>query len=162
MAQEQVRVVDLPERRLAAVRHVGPFAGIGAAFDRLGAWARSHADAVVGAPMAIYYDDPQVVPAAQLRTDVAVPVTEGVTIGGAPGIGVPGVGEVRAAAGRYAVQAHVGPYSGLATAWPRFMAAVVAAGLTPDPGGPCFEVYQSEPGTVPEAELVTLLHAPLA
>jgi len=162
MVDDVVQVVELPGQRLAAVRHVGAYTGIGAAFDRLGAWARANRAAVVGAPLAIYLDDPQQVPAERLRSDAAVPVTEEVTIGGAPGIGVPGVSEARLAGGRHAVAEHRGPYSGLAGAWPRFMAAVAVAGLRVDPGRPCFEVYRNEPGTVPEAELVTLLHAPLA
>lgn len=162
MAGVQVQVVELPGQRLAAVRHVGPFAGIGAAFERLGDWARANAQSVIGAPLAVYLDCPDRVPAERLRSDAAVPVTEEVTIGGAPGIGVPGVCELWRAGGRYAVHTHVGPYSALPEAWSRLRAEVAAAGLRRDPGRPDFEVYQAEPGSVPEDELVTLLHLPVA
>jgi AraC family transcriptional regulator len=159
---EEIRVEELPEQRLAAVRHVGPFSEIGAAFDRLGAWVQANPDAVVGAPLAIYLDDPGQVPPDQLRSDAAVPITADVTVGGAPGFGVPGVSELTLAGGRYAAQTHAGPYTGLAEAWPRFMAAVAATALHPDWTRPCFEVYLDEPGTVPDADLRTRLYAPVA
>jgi AraC family transcriptional regulator len=158
----RLRIDELPEQRLAAVRHVGPYQGIGAAFDRLGDWAQAHADAVLGAPLAVYVDDPARVPPEALRSDAAVPVSEDVTIGGAPGMGVPGVGEVRLAGGRYAVHRHVGPYEGLAGAWRDFMVEVGGSGAVADPTRPCFEVYANEPGTVPDDQLVTLLHLPVA
>lgn len=159
---DEMRVVELPEQRLAAVRHVGPFQGIGAAFDRLGTWVQAHPGAVVGAPLAIYLDDPYQVPADQLRSDAAVPITADVTVGGAPGFGVPGVSELTLAGGRYAVATHVGSYDGLAGAWPRFMAAVGESTLVSDWTRPCFEVYLDEPGTVPDTELRTELYAPVA
>ena len=159
--EHEIEVQELPDRRLAAVRHVGPYPGIGAAFDRLGDWARAHPDAVVGAPLAVYHDDPEEVPADQLRSDAGVPVTEEVAIGGAPGIGVPGVHEAHLPGGRYAVSRFVGPYAGLPATWPGLMAALAAAGVAADPGRPCFEVYRDEPGTVPAEQLVTLLYAPV-
>ena len=158
---EEIRVEELPEQRLAAVRHVGPFSEIGAAFDRLGAWVQANPDAVVGAPLAIYLDDPGRVPPDRLRSDAAVPITADVTVGGAPGFGVPGVSELALAGGRYAAQTHVGPYAGLAQAWPRFMASVAASALVPDWSRPCFEVYRSDPQEVAEADLVTVLHQPV-
>lgn len=158
---DEIRVEELPEQRLAAVRHVGPYPGIGAAFDRLGTWVQANPGAVVGAPLAIYVDDPDQVPPDQLRSDAAVPISVDVTVGGAPGFGVPGVSELALAGGRYAVRTYVGPYAGLGGAWPRFMAAVGAAALVLDPARPCFEVYLDEPGTVPDSTLRTELYAPI-
>jgi AraC family transcriptional regulator len=159
---EDVHIVELPARRLAAVRHVGPFEQIGAAFTRLGAWTDAHPGATTGAPLAIYIDDPSTTPPESLRSDAAVPIADGIPVGGVPGMGVPGVGEAHLPGGRYAVMTHVGPYSGLGPAWGRFMVALAELGLELDSRRPCFEVYQDEPGEVDESELVTVLHQPVA
>jgi AraC family transcriptional regulator len=76
-------------------------------------------------------------------------------------MGVPGVGEGHLAGGRYAIAAHVGPYSGLGPAWGRFMAAIEALGLEVDDQRPCFEVYENDPDHVDESRLVTVLHQPV-
>jgi AraC family transcriptional regulator len=156
-----VQVVDLPARRLAAVRHVGPFEEIGAAFTRLGAWTDAHPGVATGAPLAIYIDDPSTTPPAALRSDAAVPIADDVQVGGVPGMGVPGVGEAHLPGGRYAVITHIGPYRGLGRAWEGFMAALAQLGLELDLERPCFEVYQDQPGEVDESELVTVLHQPV-
>lgn len=154
-------IVDRPVQRLAALRYVGPYDGLGAAFDRLGQWAGQNMGAVLGAPMAIYLDDPRTTPSESLRTDLAFPVTEDAQIPGVPGVGVPGVGESHLAGGRYAMATHVGPYADLGPAWELFMTELAEAGAELDGQRPCFEVYQSDPRVTPEAEYVTLLHQPL-
>jgi len=42
------------------------------------------------------------------------------------------------------------------------MAAVAVEGLHPDWSRACFEVYANEPGTVPDDELITEMHQPIA
>lgn len=161
-ADSELVIVDLSPRRLAAVRHVGPFEGIGAAFGRLGQWVGGHPGAAVGAPVAVYLDDPATTPADRLRSDAAVPIGDDVVMPGVPGSGVPGVGESRLAGGRYATATHHGPYAGLPGAWGRMMAALAAHGLSVDPTRPCFEVYENDPAGVAPADLVTVLHQPIA
>lgn len=160
-APVEIEVVDLPRQRVVAARHVGPYDGMGEAFQRVGLWARAHASAVVGPPLAVYLDDPTRTPVEDLRTDVAVPINDGVMLPGVPGAGVPGVSESILAGGRYAVLTHRGPYSGLADAWPAMRAGLAARGLVPDEERPCFEVYRSDPDQVAEADLETVLHQPL-
>ena len=76
-----VEIKDMPELRVATVRHVGPYNQIPKAFERLGAVAGPagllpHSSAMI----AIYHDDPESTPQDQLRSDAALAVPEGVTL----------------------------------------------------------------------------------
>ena len=149
--------MDIPDRLAAAILHVGPYSLIGAAFDRLGDWGQAHSSWVAGPPLALYLNDPQTTPAEQLRSYAALPV-----LPGAPLAPDGAVELIPLAGGRYAVRTHHGGYDGLGQAWQEFMGAVAADGLGADWSRPCFEVYVNQPGTVPDDELVTELHQPVA
>ncbi len=155
-----VTVTELPERRAVAVAHVGPFDQIGTAFDQLRSWMLAHADLVATAPLAIYADDPNSTPAEQLRSYAAVPIRPEAELA-ADGSGDAGVQEIPVPGGRYAVGVHRGSYAGLAQAWLAVMAAIDAAGLDADWSRPSFEIYATDPGTVPEDQLLTELYVPL-
>ena len=110
-----VEIKDMPELRVATVRHVGPYNQIPRAFERLDAIARPaglirHSSAM----MAIYHDDPESTPQDQLRSDAALAVPEEVTL-------PDGLVEQHIAAGRYAKTIHVGPYEQLGDTWARFL-----------------------------------------
>jgi AraC family transcriptional regulator len=152
-----IALVDIPERPVAAILHVGPYPLIGAAFDRLGDWAQRNAGVITGPPMALYPDDSQTTPPDELRSFAALPIAPQASIDPAGT-----VERITVAGGRYAVAAHHGTYAGLANAWQEFMAAVAADGLNPDWSRSCFEVYANEPGTVPEEELVTEMYQPIS
>lgn len=67
-----------------------------------------------------------------------------------------GAGDVTAekiAGGTVASTTHMGPYSGLGSAYGALQAWMVANDKKPS--GPCREVYLNEPGSVPDAELIT-------
>jgi AraC family transcriptional regulator len=152
-----IALVDIPERPVAAILHVGPYPLIGAAFDRLGEWAQANAELVVGPPMALYPDDSQATPPDELRSYAALPIAPEAPIDPSGT-----VERISVAGGRYAVVAHHGTYAGLGNAWQEFMAAVAADGLRPDWSRSCFEVYANEPGTVPDDELITEMYQPIA
>jgi AraC family transcriptional regulator len=152
-----IALVDIAERPVAAILHVGPYPLIGAAFDRLGDWAQRNASIITGPPMALYPGDSQTTAPDELRSYAALPIAAQASIDPA---GM--VERITVAGGRYAVAAHNGSYAGLANAWQEFMAAVAADGLDPDWSRPCFEVYANEPGTVPDDELITEMYQPIA
>lgn len=54
---------------------------------------------------------------------------------------------------------HTGSYGGLAGSFERFMAYVAANGI--EENGPSWEQFVSDPGTTPEAELITHLYQPI-
>jgi AraC family transcriptional regulator len=150
-----VTIRDFPGQRLAALRHVGPYMQIGGTFDRL--------FALVGARglvrpetrcLAVYYDDPQTVPAAKLRSDACITVGENAAIEGDLQI-------IALKPGRCAVARHVGPYSELEAAY-RWLYRdwLPASGEEPD-DRPCFEEYLNDPRRVPPAELQTDVFLPL-
>ncbi len=152
-----IALVDIPERPVVAILHVGPYPLIGAAFDRLGDWAQRNAGVITGPPMALYPDDSQTTAPDELRSYAALPIAPEASIDPAGT-----VERIAVAGGRYAVAAHHGSYAGLANAWQEFMAAVAADGLHPDWSRSCFEVYANEPGTVPEDELITEMYQPIS
>lgn len=105
-----VEMRDVPAVRLAALAHKGPYLEVGRAFEQLGALmsARGLWGDVRGMS-GVYYDDPNAVDAADLRSHA------GVVWAGAD---VPeGLEEVGLPAGRAAVLTFKGPYSGLKAAY---------------------------------------------
>jgi hypothetical protein len=74
-AMFHVTLRDLPAMRLAAIRHTGPYHGIGAAFDRAQAWGAARG--LIGPNtdfFGLYHDDPGSVPAERLRADAGFTV----------------------------------------------------------------------------------------
>lgn len=151
-----VVVKDMPEMRVAAVRHVGPYNQIAQAFERLGAIA-GPAGILQGPPtmIAIYHDDPESVPQDQLRSDAGVVVPDGVQL-------PDGLGEQRILAGRYARTTHIGPYEQLGDVWARFLGEWLPANGHRVSPGVSFEIYVNNPTTAPKNELRTDLYIPIA
>jgi AraC family transcriptional regulator len=152
-----VEIRDMPELRVATVRHIGPYNQIPQAFERLGAIA---ADAGLAPQpntmmVAIYHDDPDSTPQDQLRSDAAITVPDGVTL-------PEGLVEQRLPAGRYASAVHVGPYERLGDAWARFMGEWLPASGHRVGEGSSYEIYRNNPRTTPKDQLVTEMYIPLA
>ena len=156
-AATEVEVRDVPEMRVATTRHIGAYAAIPEAFDRLGVVAE--AEGLYSSPetamvVAIYHDDPMTTPEEELRSDAGLVVPEGRRIPAT-------LTERRIPAGRYATVLHVGPYRDLMESWRRFRSEwIPAAGLT-EVSGPSFERYLNMPGRVPPEELRTELFVPV-
>jgi len=146
-----------PARRLAAVRHVGPYNQIGRAFGELGQRLGPAMGALAarGAAMiALYHDPPDRVPPDQLRADAAVVVPDDFVLPA-------GLTEQRLPAARYASTEHVGPYDQLGNAWTRFMGEWLPGSGERAAGGPAIETYLNNPETTSQAEWRTRLSIPL-
>jgi AraC family transcriptional regulator len=152
-----VTIETLPARRLATVRHLGPYPQIAEAFHRLGTIAAERGlYAHVDPPMlALYHDDPETTLPAELRSDAALVVRDGVEL-------PIGLSEKTLPAGRYAKGSHRGAYSGLGDAWARFMGEWLPRSGFRVGAGPSYEVYVTDPRTTATEDLVTDLHVPLA
>jgi AraC family transcriptional regulator len=152
-----VTIETLPARRLATVRHLGPYPQIAEAFHRLGTIAAerglyAHADPPM---LALYHDDPETTPPAELRSDAALVVRDGV--------GLPSdLSEATLPAGRYAKTSHRGAYSGLGDTWARLMGEWLPRSGFRVGAGPSYEVYVTDPRTTASEDLVTDLYVPLA
>ncbi|HEX5110026.1 MAG TPA: AraC family transcriptional regulator [Vicinamibacterales bacterium] len=152
----EVEIKEMPELRVGAVRHVGPYNQIPQAFERLGSIAGPAG--LAGRPdaalVAIYYDDPDTTPQPELRSDAGLTVPERTPLPS-------GLTEQRLAPGRYARTVHGGPYEQLGDAWARFMGEwLPSSGFRIGPG-PSYEIYRNTPATAPKEQLLTDLYLPL-
>ena len=95
----------MPKLRVATVHHVGSYSRISEAFQKLGALAaKNNLFAYPEAQMlAIYHDDPEGKPAAELQSEAGIVIPENLPL-------PEGLGETTVSAGRYAMTTHVGSY----------------------------------------------------
>lgn len=106
-----VKIVTIPEKSVASVRHIGPYAECGKAWAALCAWAGPKG--LIAGPgefLGICYDDPEVTPPDRIRYDASLVVSDGIEPDGDVFIQTVGGGE-------YAQTLVQGPYSGLAAAY---------------------------------------------
>ena len=140
----QATVTQQPARHLLALRHAGPYYEIGHTFEKLATFAQSH-----GIPMhesvAVYYDDPGVVPMHELRSDAAVLVDAEFAL---PSDHPGAMHLTQLPAGEFITATYVGGYDGLSDAWSRFMGEAAPA-LGHPIGGLTFEIYRSRCGEDP-------------
>jgi len=155
----EAKTVQRGSVRVLAVDHRGPYHTIGAAFDRLGMLLDDHGIDVSGEKwLAIFLDDPETVPAGELRSRACVTLA----VGQEPPPGAPDLRPLEIPGGLYATTRYIGSYEGLPNAWNDLCGTWIPAhGLKPD-AGLCFEVYErgccevSDPG-----ELITDLFEPV-
>ena len=152
-----VELREPPALRLAAVRHVGPYHEIGAAFGRLQAWGAARG--LVGPEtrfLALYHDDPGSVPADRLRADAGFAVGPGV----AAGEGEVGIVEVPAAP-QIAVLRFRGPYAELERDYGWLFGERLPGSGEEPADRPCLEEYVNDPKRTPPPELLTDIMLPL-
>ncbi|AWJ88644.1 AraC family transcriptional regulator [Azospirillum baldaniorum] len=155
-SMHDVTIRDLPPLRVAAMAHQGPYMNIGTTFERLYAWAAGRG--LVGPEtrsFALYYDDPESVPADQLRSEAALLLDGPIPEDGA-------VHPLEIAGGRHAVLIHKGPYAELERPY-RWLYRdwLPSSGHTPA-DRPCVEEYLNNPRTLPPEEWLTEIRLPLA
>ncbi len=150
-----VTIRDEAAQRLAALPHTGAYHEISRAFQKLSAVMASrdlfgHAGHMVG----VFYDDPQSVPVADLRSHAAF------QINGSSDLSAP-LEEITLAAGRHAVLTYKGPYAGLPAAYDQLFGVWLPESGQEPADAPSFEVYLNSPMEVPPEDLLTELHLPL-
>ena len=149
-------IKTLPNMRVAALPHTGPYNLIGAAFGQLsgifdaaGLWG-----AVIGPAIAFYYDSPDEKPAAQLQSHAGMIVSPSCTL-------PPSLTELSVQSGRYGVLRYTGPYTGLPAAWAWAYAHWLAQSGAELADAAPFELSLNSPmDTQPEA-LITEICIPL-
>jgi AraC family transcriptional regulator len=152
----EVRVDTLPPRRVAFLRHVGPYQAVGPTFGRLAGWAGPRGLFGPGTLMlGICHDDPDVTPADKIRYDCCITVDDRFQPEGE-------VGVQTVAGGEYAVLTHRGPYERLNESY-RWLYGTWLPTSGREPGhAPPFEVYRNSPGDVAPEDLLTEICVPLA
>lgn len=156
LAMYPVEIRTLPATRIAAIPHSGPYPQIGATFAAL--WQKLQATGlaaqITGPGIALYYDDPASIPAADLRSHAGVTVAAGAPL-------PPGFDELILPAGRAAVLTYKGPYSGLREPW-SYLYGPWLGGSGALPGDlPPYERYLNDAMTTPPDELLTEIILPL-
>ena len=150
-----VAVETLPATRCASVAHRGAYMQIDQAMGRLfTALATQKIIAPDQAMCAVFFDDPDLMPADTLRSRACSPVSEDVSLA-AP------LEQTVLRSGLYARLRYRGPYADMKGAC-RWLLGVwlPRSGYEPD-DEPIFEAYLNNPRDVAPADLMTDIHLPL-
>ena len=144
-----VRVEARCGYRLAVSEHRGSYMDIGRAFSRVRDRVGSGSLMV-----AIYEDDPDAVPPADLRSAAGTVVD--------PGMRIPhGLAERMVPAGRYAIMRYIGPYSSMHAAYLWLYGQWLPSSGEEPRDHPIVEEYLTDPATTPPAHAVTDILLPL-
>ena len=149
------RIVCVPPRRIAFVRHVGPYNETQQAFAKVLAWAGPRGLLRSATLLGVYWDDQTITPPARTRCEVGLLVDD-------YAVGDGEVGVRRLPGGDYAVVRHHGSSQDR-----RRIYDLVYARWLPDRGleaanAPPIEVYSTYRGALDALDVVTSVHVPLA
>jgi len=151
----EVRIESVPSRRVAFLRHLGPYTEAGPVFDRVCAWAGRRGlfgrDTLV---LGICHDDPEVTAPDKIRCDCCVTVDDRFSGEGEIGIQTLEGGEC-------AVLTQYGPYTQLSEAYRWLFGAWLPTSGREPRNAPPFEVYYGDPKETPPEKLRTDIHVPL-
>jgi AraC family transcriptional regulator len=151
----KAKIETMPPRRVAFVRHVGPYSACGKAWDTL--LTRLGSEGWVGAGahfVGICHDDPEITPPERVRYDACVTVPESFQPDGEIGVQVIGGGD-------YAVTTHRGPYDRLGRTYSLLMGQWIPRHGRRLRAGPCLERYLNSPESTEPEELLTDVCVPL-
>jgi AraC family transcriptional regulator len=146
----EVEIREMPELRVATLRHIGPYNQIGTTFAKLGgiAGAAGLFELPGAAMVALYHDDPETKPVDELRSDAGVVVPKDTTL-------PKELAEQKIPAGRYARTVHIGGFETLGDTWSRLMGEWLPASGHRLSDGASYERYVSDMRTTPKEQLVT-------
>lgn len=155
--ERTIRLEELPAKRVAFVRHVGPYPNCVPTFERFVTWAYSHGIYVPGQTqiIGVYHDDPEITPPDKLRYDCCLTVGESFAERD----------EVKVKAldgGAFAVLTHRGSHDGLAEAYQWLYGTWLPSNGYRLRDAPPFEVYQNVVPRLAPERLITEIHIPLA
>lgn len=145
----------LPPIRCASIAHGGSYMQIDHAMGKL--FAALAAQGIMAPDqrmLAVFHDDPDLVPVENLRSRACSPVADGIAL-------APPIEETVVRGGLYARLRYRGPYADMKGAY-RWLLGVwlPRSGHEPD-DAPVFEAYLNTPQQVAPAELLTDIHLPL-
>lgn len=152
---ETITIQRVPSRQVAFVRHTGPYAECGKAWDKLCAYLGK--EGMLGANsvfIGLCHDDPEVTPPAKIRYDACATVDDKFKPEGEVGVQV-------IAGGDYAVTTHFGPYERLSQTYARILGQWLPRSGREAGDGPSYEVYQNDPNSTAPEDLVTGVYVAL-
>jgi AraC family transcriptional regulator len=148
-----VEIVALPEMRCISVAHKGAYMSISRAFEQLFATAGPAGLVTRQSPMiGVYFDDPDVVDEAGLRSAACLAVE-----GAVPD----GVETMITQGGTYARLSYTGPYADMRDAYRWLMGVWLPASGREAADGPMMELYLNSPADTAPADLRTDILLPI-
>lgn len=151
----KVTIQYLEPIRVAFLRHVGPYATVGATWDKFLPFLGK--EGLLGADshfIGICHDDPDVTPADKIRYDACVSVDGTFVPTGDLGVQIiPG--------GDYAVTTHFGPYQKLGQTYAALLGQWLPRSRRQLRSTPCFDMYLNDPQSTDPEDLITDVYAPL-
>lgn len=151
-----IEIIAAPAYRLLGLPHRGSYDLIGGAFEKLSALAAPLG--ALGAEatfIGVYYDDPETVPAAELRSFAGVATTPDMAPQGDLEI-------VELVAGPAARLIHKGPYAELEPVYKHLYGVWLPSSGREPADTPCYEIYLNDPATTAPLDLLTEVRLPLA
>ena len=151
------QIIQCEPVRIVMLRHTGSYDDIGPVFDQLWTWVSSH-NVPVQRTIGIYWDNPDEVPVAKLRSAacVEIPADYQVTDSGGLSLILDQI-----AAGDYATTRFVGPYEQLAPVWTNLITYCEQTMSRKVSENPAYEVYVNDASDTPSSQLITELFMPL-
>ena len=151
----EITLRDIPKMKALTCKHTGSYLQIGRAFDHLCGWLAAHNTFQPGLRLiAIYYDDPAVVPEQELRSCVGVVLPDGKVIESP-------FEQTEIRSGTYAVLRHTGPYGELSRAYQWLYGQWLPQSGQEAADAPVFEEYLNTPRDTAPPDLVTDICLPL-
>ena len=148
-----IDTIFMTERRLLCARHIGPYQGIGAAFEELER-ELSRLGLRAEAMLAVYHDNPATVSQDSLRSDAAAQIADNDLITDTM------LKPFTIGAGSFARWTHKGPYKDLHNTWQAGYKAMADLGLQAN--GVCYEAYVNDPCNTEPHLLITEIYQQLA
>jgi AraC family transcriptional regulator len=150
-----VRIEQFAPLQVAFVRHIGPYAECGAAWEKLCSHpavqaAMNEETLAVG----ISYDDPDVTEGGKIRYDACVTVGDDFR-------GRDGIDTQQVDGGDYAVMVHKGSYDGLHDCYRWLFGKWLPDSGREAKSAPSLEIYRNSPDKTPPEELVTEIRVAL-
>jgi AraC family transcriptional regulator len=150
-----VRIETFPLRRVAFVRHVGPYRQVRRAWEKLAAWAGPRG--LFGPntlAIGVGHDDPDITPAEKIRCDACLTIDGPFTPEGEVGVQEVGGGE-------YAVFTHRGPYENVSRTIARFCGEWLPSSGREPRSAPCLTIFRNSPVNTRPEDLLTDIYMPL-
>lgn len=151
----KVEIKEVPEMRVAFVRHVGPYEECSQAWEKLLAWAGPSGLLGGGTRfIGVSHDDPEVTASDKNRYDACITIDAGVE---APvGIAIRTVG-----GGRFAMATHNGPYEKLSETYAALCGQWAPQSSHELRSMPCLEEYLNTPSETEPEDLLTDVYIPI-
>ena len=150
-----VKLVKMKPRKVAFVRHIGPYDQCKTAWETLCAWAGPRG--LLGPQtefLGLCHDDPEVTETSKIRYDACIAASGDMTPAGEVGI-------QEVAGGEFAVALHVGPYENLKHTYAELCGRWLPASNREVKNAPSVEVYLNDPERTPPDELRVEIQLPL-